>query len=69
MTFYRLQNEYCFNKKKRIVDTDVINDVSCTRQNVITGVVIQSVAINVSSNFEFPLTYVYFHVYFLIFCK
>ena len=30
---------------------------------------VQSVAINISSNFEFPLTYVYFHVYLLIFCR
>ena len=32
-------------------------------------ILVQSVAINVSSNFEFPSTYMYFHVYFLIFCR
>ena len=31
MGFYRLQNDHYFNKK-RIVDTDVVNDVTSTRQ-------------------------------------
>ena len=31
MGFYRLQNYQYFNKK-RIVDTDVVNDVTSTRQ-------------------------------------
>ena len=37
--FYRLQKEHYFNKK--IVDTDVVNDVTRLRQSVITRVVIR----------------------------
>ena len=39
MGFYRLQNEHYFNEE-RIVDTDVVNDFTCSRQSVITRVVI-----------------------------
>ena len=38
MGVYRLQTEYCFNKKKRIVDTDIVNDATCSRKSVITRV-------------------------------
>ena len=37
MGFYRLQNDHYFYKK-RIVDTDVVNYVTSTRQSVITRV-------------------------------
>ena len=40
MWFYRFQTEHYFNKKT-IVDMDVVNDVTSTRQSVITRVVIQ----------------------------
>ena len=40
MGFYHLQNNNVFNKK-RIVDKDVVNDVTSMRQNVTTRVVIQ----------------------------
>ena len=40
MEFYRLQNDQNFNIK-RIVDTDVVNDVTQKRQSVITRVVIR----------------------------
>ena len=40
MGFYRLQNDYYFNRK-RIVDMDVVNDVTSMRQSVITRVVIR----------------------------
>ena len=40
MGFYRLQNDYKFNKK-RIVETDIVNDVMSMRQSVITRVVIR----------------------------
>ena len=40
MGFYRLQNDYYFNRK-RIVDMDIVNDVTSTRQSVITRVVIR----------------------------
>ena len=39
--FYRLQTEHYFNKK-RIVDTDVVNDLSCLSPSVITHVIIRS---------------------------
>ena len=38
MGFYRLQHDQYFSKK-RIVDTNVVNDVTSTRQSVITRVV------------------------------
>ena len=40
MEFYRLQKYYYFNRKI-IVDTDVVNDVTSTRQSVITRVVMR----------------------------
>ena len=40
MRFHRVQNEHYFNKK-RIVDTDVVIDITSTRQGVITRVVIR----------------------------
>ena len=40
MRFNRLQNENDFNKE-RIVETDFVNDVTCTRPCVITRVVIR----------------------------
>ena len=40
MGFYRLKNKQYF-KKKCIVDTDVVNDVTSSRQSVITRVVIR----------------------------
>ena len=39
MSFYRLQNDHYFNKKR---DMDVVNDVTSTRKSVITRVVIRS---------------------------
>ena len=39
MEFYRHQNVYYFNKK-RTVDMGIVNDVMCTRQSVITRVII-----------------------------
>ena len=41
MRFYRLQTEHYFNKKTHCVDTDAVNGVTCTRQTVITSVVIR----------------------------
>ena len=40
MEFYRLQNEYYFNKKMH-VDTDVVNDDTYMRKSVISRVVIR----------------------------
>ena len=40
MGFYRLQNDHYF-KKKRTVDMNVVNDVTSTRQSLITRVVIR----------------------------
>ena len=40
MGFFRLQNDNYF-EKKRIVDSGVVNDVTSTRQSVITRVVIR----------------------------
>ena len=34
MRFYRLQNEHFFNKE-HIIDTSVVNDITCTRQSLI----------------------------------
>ena len=39
MWFYRLQNEHYFTKE-RIVNADVVSDVTCMRQNDITRVVL-----------------------------
>ena len=36
MEFYRFQSEHYFNKKKCIVDRDVVNDVKRSRQSVVT---------------------------------
>ena len=47
----------------------VLSRVGCLWVTGLRLIKLQSVAINVTSNFEFPLTYVYFHVYFLIFCR
>ena len=38
--FTAFKNEHYFNEE-RIVDTDVVNDVTCTRQSVITRMVIR----------------------------
>ena len=40
MGFYRLQNENYFNKK-RIIDMNVVDEVTCTRQSVTTRMVIR----------------------------
>ena len=40
MGFYRLQNQHYFIRKS-IVDTDVVNDVTRSRQSVITRVVMR----------------------------
>ena len=40
MGFCRFQNEHYFNKKC-IIDMDIINDVRCMRQSVITHVVVR----------------------------
>ena len=40
MGFYRFQKDPYFNNK-RIVDMDIVNDVTSTRQSVITRVVIR----------------------------
>ena len=41
MELNQLQNEYYNLKTKRIVDMDVVNDVTCPRQSVIIRVVIR----------------------------
>ena len=50
MGFYRVQNDHYFNKK-RIVDMDVVNDVTSTRQNVSTRMVIRFL-IHVQSHYK-----------------
>ena len=44
--FDSLQNDHYFNKK-RIVDTDIVNDVTSTHQSVIRRVVIRSIYLSV----------------------
>ena len=42
----------CISRRKHIVDTDVVNDVTCTRQSVITRVVIRFYDMTLATEYQ-----------------
>ena len=47
--------------RKRIIDTDVVNDVTCERQSVITRVVIRFLCHDVTAT-SYDNKYIYIHI-------
>ena len=56
MIFYRFHNDH-YLTRKRIVDTDVVNDVTATRKSVITRVVIRFLDTTLSTDSNMMLTF------------